>query len=117
MRFSLTLMDRDMFVAGAAGDVRGYVIAQPIAALLVPAAHDIRAIGVIDDFHDDDFANVPVVSNDDATAGKLLAAAEGAFVRRGVTAALAVCPAAWPSKIAALEHNGYRSAKLWMLKR
>ncbi len=117
MRYSLTLKDRDMFVAGAAGVVRGYVIAQPIAALLVPAAHSIETVGVVDDFYDDDFANASVASGDGATSRELLAVAEGAFARRGFSAALAVCPAAWSSKVAVLERNGYRSAKLWLLKR
>ncbi len=116
MRYSLTLTDRDMFVAGAAGHVRGYVIAQPIAALLLPAAHDAKTVGVIDDFHDDDIADVATASHDGVSASKLLATAETAFARRGVTAALAICPAAWASKIAVLERNGYRSAKHWMFK-
>jgi hypothetical protein len=116
MRYSLTLADRDMFVA-ADGEVRGYIIAQPIAALLLPAAHSIETVGVIDDFYDADFADVSVASRDGATARKLLSAAEGAFARRGFAAALAVCPATWQSKIAALERSGYRGAKLWKLKR
>jgi hypothetical protein len=46
-----------------------------------------------------------------------LAAAERAFARRSFTTALAVCPAAWASKAALLERAGYRTAKMWMLKR
>jgi hypothetical protein len=46
----------------------------------------------------------------------LLAAAENAFRRRGVDSTLVVCPAAWSSKISALERRGYRTAKLWMMK-
>src|SRR5262249_2355707 len=34
------------------------VIAQPISPLLVPAGHEVAAIGVVDDFYDGDFANV-----------------------------------------------------------
>ena len=117
MRYSLTLTDRDMLVVGSPGEVRGYVIAQPIAPLLVPAAHDITAVGVIDDFYHQDFANVAAVSDGGAAAGSLLSAAESAFVRRAFDVVLAVCPAAWTSKISVLERNGYRSAKLWMLKR
>jgi hypothetical protein len=117
MRFSLTLADRDMVVAGAPSAVRGYVIAQPIAPLLIPAAHDIAAVGVIDDFYDADFAGVPTLANGGTGAGELLSAAESAFARRGVAAALAVCPAAWTSKVALLEAHGWRTAKLWMLKR
>ena len=36
---------------------------------------------------------------------------------RDTDSALVVCPAAWPSKISLLERRGYRTAKLWMLKR
>ena len=117
MRRSLTLTDRDMFVAGGAGDVRGYVIAQPVAPLLVPAAHETAAMGIIDDFYAEGFSDVSAVANGGASGEKLLAAAESAFARRGVVTALVVCPAAWPSKISLLERRGYRTAKLWMLKR
>jgi hypothetical protein len=117
MRRSLTLPDRDMLVAGAPGSVRGYVIAQPCSPLLVPAAHDVAAIGVIDDFYDEDFGNVPAASNAAASGASLLAAAESAFARRGIDSTLVVCPAAWRSKIALLERSGFRTAKLWMLKR
>jgi GNAT superfamily N-acetyltransferase len=117
MRRSLTFSDRDMLVAIAGGEVRGYVIAQPIASLLVPAAHEIAAIGVIDDFYDDDLADISALSNGGASAESLLASAESAFARRGVESTLVVCPAAWPSKLALLERRGYRQAKLWMLKR
>ena len=117
MRRSLTFRDRDMFVAAGAGEVRGYVVAQPIAPLLVPAAHEVAAIGVIDDFYDGDFANVTALSNGGSSGGPLLAAAESAFARRAVDSALVVCPAAWPSKVSLLERMGYRTAKLWMLKR
>jgi hypothetical protein len=117
MRYSLTLTDRDMMVAGAPGEVHGYVIAQPVPPLHVPAAHDIESIGVIDDFYDADFAAVLTIANHGATAASLLSAAQSAFARRGIVAALTVCPAAWTSKIALLEREGYRTAKLWMLKR
>jgi GNAT superfamily N-acetyltransferase len=116
MRRSLTLDDRDMLVAVEAGAVHGYVIAQPISPLLVPAAHEVAAIGVIDDFYDKGLADVSAVSNDQANGESLLAVAESAFARRGVGSALVVCPAAWPSKISLLERKGYRTAKLWMLK-
>jgi hypothetical protein len=116
MRISLTLTDRDMLVAGPPGHVRGYVIAQPCPPLLVPAAHDAKAVGVIDDFYDEDFGNTAVASNGGSGAD-LLGAAESAFARRSIDSALVVCPAAWPSKIALLERNGFRTAKLWMLKR
>jgi hypothetical protein len=117
MRYSLTLTDREMIVAGMPSEVHGYIIAQPVSPLLVPAVHDIGAIGVIDDFYDQDFANVSAVSNGGATAAGLLSGAESAFARRGFSAALAVCPAAWTSKVSLLEREGYLTAKLWMLKR
>jgi hypothetical protein len=72
---------------------------------------------VIDDFYDQDFANVAAVSNGGATAADLLSAAESAFARRGFATALAVCPAAWTAKVSLLGREGYRTAKLWMLKR
>jgi hypothetical protein len=117
MRRSLTFSDRDMLVATAGGEVRGYVIAQPIAPLLIPAVHDITTIGVIDDFYDEDLADISALSNSGSSADGLLAAAESAFARRAIDSALVVCPAAWPSKVAMLERRGYRQAKLWMLKR
>jgi predicted N-acetyltransferase YhbS len=117
MRRSLTFGDRDMFVSVEAGEVHGYVIAQPVAPLLVPAAHEIAGIGIIDDFYDDDLADVATFSNGGSNAESLLAAAESAFARRAVDSALVVCPAAWPSKVALLERRAYRPAKLWMLKR
>jgi hypothetical protein len=117
MRRSLTLKDRDMLVATEASDVRGYIIAQPISPLLVPVAHEIDALGIVDDFYDDDFANIASLQNGGASGESLLAAAESTFARRGIASALVVCPAAWPSKVALLERSGYRTAKLWMLKR
>jgi hypothetical protein len=117
MRRSLSLKDRDMLVTGAVGEVRGYVIAQPSSSLLLPAGQEVAAIGVIDDFYDEDLATAASLSNAGSNGARLLAAAESAFARRGVDSALVVCPAAWPSKIALLEQCGYRTAKLWMLKR
>ena len=115
MRYSLTLTDRDMFVAGA--PVHGYVIAQAIAPLIIPAAHDIKTIGVIDDFYDRDFADVSAIANGGATATDLISAAQSALAKRGFAASFAVCPAAWPSKASLLERQGFRTAKLWLFKR
>jgi GNAT superfamily N-acetyltransferase len=118
MRRSLTLKDRDMFAAiGAGGAVRGYIIAQPCSSLLIPTGHEVATLGVIDDFYDQDFANVSVVADHQGRGEKLLAAAESAFARRSVYTALAICPAAWSSKISLLEQRGFRSAKIWMAKR
>ncbi len=116
MRRSLTLTDRDMLVCGAPDDVHGYAIAQPISPLLIPAAHDIKAVGVLDDFYHKDFANVSEISHGGSAVADLLSAAESAFAKRNFKAALVVCPAAWRSKISVLEKQGYRIAKLWMLK-
>jgi GNAT superfamily N-acetyltransferase len=116
MRSSLTFEDRDMLVSGPPGAVHGYVIAQPIAALLVPAAHDIESIGVIDDYYHADFANPAEISHAGSAAAELLTAAEAAFIRRNVRAAMVVCPAAWSSKVSLLERQGYRTTKLWMTK-
>jgi GNAT superfamily N-acetyltransferase len=117
MRRSLTFRDRDMLVATSGHAVRGYVVAQPIAPLLVPAAHETAAIGVIDDFHDEDFADISALPTDASSGSALLAAAESAFARRAIDSALVVCPAGWSSKRSLLEQNGYRTAKLWMLRR
>jgi hypothetical protein len=117
MHRSLTLKDRDMFVATEAGVVHGYVIAQPMSPLLVPAGHEVAAIGVVDDFYDEDFANISTLSSSPLSSEALLTAAESAFARRAVDSALVVCPAAWSSKVSALERRGYRTAKLWMLRR
>ena len=91
-------------------------IAQPITALHIPAGHDLAPVGTIDDFYATDFADAAVLADGARSAAELLAAAESAFARRGVQAALVVCPAAWTSKKALLEQHGYRTAKLWMLK-
>lgn len=117
MRRSLTLKDRDMLVAAGPSGMRGYVIAQPCSPLLIPSAHEVAAIGVIDDFYDVDFANASTVADNGASAESLLAAAESAFARRSVDSALVVCPAAWSSKVSLLERSGYRTAKLWMVRR
>jgi hypothetical protein len=117
MRHSLTLKDRDMFVAAVAAEVQGYIIAQPCSPLLVPIAHEIAAIGIIDDFYDENFANVSALSSSGSSGEDLLAAAENAFARRAVDSAIVVCPAAWPSKVSLLVQRGYRTAKLWMVRR
>src|SRR5262249_20831788 len=106
MHHSLTLKDRDMFVAADAGGVHGYVIAQPISPLLVPTAHEVAGIGVVDDFYDEDFANIWALSSSGLSSETLLTAAESAFAQRAVDSALVVCPAGWSSKIALLERRG-----------
>ncbi|WP_417770550.1 hypothetical protein [Stappia sp.] len=113
---SLTLEDRDMLVAGQADDPDGYAIAQPASHLHFPPAHDIAETGILDDFFHRDFAGPARLSHGGVGAGALLRAAEAVFVRRGIDAAVVICPAAWSSKIETLEAAGYRTAITWMIK-
>jgi hypothetical protein len=46
-----------MFVAAETAELYGYIIAQPCSPWLVPITHEIAAIGVIDDFYDENLAN------------------------------------------------------------
>jgi hypothetical protein len=117
MKKSLTLQDRDMFVAGSLDTLSGCVIAQPASRLHIPAAHDISNIGVIDDYFHRNFSDPTKMQDGAEGAMSLLQAAETAFLRRGVKAALVVCPAAWTSKISILERAGYETALMWMIKR
>ena len=55
--------------------MRGYVVAQPIAPLFVPAAHEIAAVGLIDDFYNEDFADILALSAGGSSSADLLAAA------------------------------------------
>jgi hypothetical protein len=116
MRYSLTLKDRDMYVASAKDGLAGYAIAQPVSRLLIPLAHDIAHIGVIDDFYDTDFAAVEGTPSA-SSATHLLSAAENSFAKRGFPSALVVCPANWTSKRAVLAQNSYKPAKIWLLKK
>lgn len=116
MRRSLTLEDRDMLVAGEGEALEGYAIAQPASRLHFPPAHDIAATGILDDFFHRDFADPVRLSHGGQGAAALLGAAETAFARRGIAAAVVICPAAWPSKIETLEAAGYRTAITWMIK-
>lgn len=108
MKRSLILKDRSP---------DGYVIAQPASRLHFPPAHDIRATGVIDDYYHQEFSDPSKTQDGGKSATALLHAAEAAFERRGVDAALIVCPAAWTSKIAVIENAGYETAMVWMIKR
>ena len=112
---SLILPDRDMAVAGPADALDGYVISQPITPLHLPPAHDISRTGIIDDFHHRDMSDPAHLAGEGA--GALFASAEAALARRGVEAALVVCPAAWTSKIAVLQDAGYAPAISWHIKR
>lgn len=116
MAYSLNLPDRNMFVAESGNDLMGYIIAQPCPRMHVPLAHDVAGLGVIDDFYSVDYAAVPKATNG-TSAEHLLSAGETAFARRNMEAALAVCPAGWTSKRTLLQRHGYKTAKLWMLKK
>lgn len=117
MTRSLALRDRDMMVLGPPDDLEGYVIAQPASRLHFPAAHDIKGIGVIDDYYHTELVNPAALDQDSKGATALLRAAEAAFANRGIGAAFVVCPAEWPSKIELLESAGYEIAMVWSIKR
>lgn len=117
MRKSLTLPDRDMLVDGAPAALNGYAVAQPASRLHFPPAHDISATGVIDDFFHRQFADPARMDPGVLPSTPLIRGAETAFAQRGITTAFVVCPAAWTSKIAALEDAGYRTAMTWLMKR
>lgn len=117
MKKSLALADRDMLVSGPRDAVEGYVVAQPASRLHFPPAHDISAIGAIDDFFHRQYADPTRWPEGGGSARALLQAAEASFVARGITTAFVVCPAAWASKIALLEEAGYGTAMVWMIKR
>ena len=115
MQRSLTLEDRDMFVARHGAAVHGYAISQPATPLHFPAPHDIAGVGVVDDFYHASLED-PQAEGVDAEAAMLFAAAEGARARRGNDALLVVCPAAWRSKATLLHHAGYRNAMTWHIR-
>ncbi|NSX54281.1 hypothetical protein [Parasulfitobacter algicola] len=117
MKRSLTLADRDMIVSGVSDRLDGYAIVQPATHMHFPTAHDIRKVGIIDDYFHVDYADPLNVSDNGIGAKTLLLHAEAAFKQRGFNATLIVCPAAWLSKIAVLENTGYQNATLWMIKR
>lgn len=117
MEKSLTLSDRDMFVAGPVSALDGYAISQPATRLHFPAAHDIAGIGVIDDYYHTQMADPAALRGDGTGAAELLGAAEAALEARGNAAALVVCPAKWTSKTAVLEAAGYANAITWYKRR
>ncbi|KKB82586.1 hypothetical protein VW35_00455 [Devosia soli] len=116
MQHSLTLSDRDMFVSLGDGEFRGYAISQPATRLHFPSPHDISSTGVIDDYFHQTIANPEGPSPRWADGHALLEAAEMARQKRGNSAVLVVCPAAWRTKIALLEEAGYRKAITWFVK-
>ena len=117
MRRSLTLADRDMFVAHDAEAFRGYAISQPATPLHFPAPHDISGVGVIDDFYHSAFEYPEHLGTETTEALTLLETAEAAREGHGNHSVLVVCPAAWASKIALLQRAGYRPAMAWHIKR
>ncbi len=117
MQRSLTLKDRDIFVAGAENRLQGYGISQPATPLHFPTPHDISGVGVIDDFYHSALENPQNLGpNSSGAASLLLRAAEAAREQRGDHSVLVVCPAAWQSKIILLEQAGYHNAISWHIK-
>ena len=116
MQHSLSLSDRDMFVSHADGEFLGYAISQPATRLHFPSPHDISGTGVIDDYVHQAIADPDTRSAQWNEGLALLAVAEAARRKRGNTAVLVVCPAAWRSKIILLEEAGYRKAVTWFVK-
>lgn len=116
MERSLTLSDRDMFVAEARDGIDGYAISQPATPLHFPPAHDISGVGFIDDFFHRDFEDVAGAGRDARGAADLLLTAETALAARGSDAVLIVCPADWTSKRRLLEATGHRVASVWYIK-
>lgn len=116
MQRSLTLNDRDMFVAESGGMLRGYAISHPATPLHFPSPHDISAVGVIDDYFHEELEQPQGLDAGNTTAAELLASAEAARRTRGDASVMVVCPAAWESKIALLEQSGYRKAITWFIK-
>ena len=116
MQHSLTLSDRDMFVSNAHGEFRGYAISHPATRLHFPSPHDISCTGVIDDYFHQAIADPDTRSADWDEGLALLEVAEAARQKRGNSAVLVVCPAAWRTKVALLEEAGYRKAITWFVK-
>lgn len=116
MKHSLTLTDRDMFVAATEGMFRGYAISQPATWLHFPSAHDISSTGVIDDYFHNEIETAEIASSRTDSAQALLEAAEAALQGRGNESVLVVCPAAWRTKIDLLEAAGYHHAITWFIK-
>lgn len=117
MRKCLTLADHDMFVSKSDGKFHGYAISQPATHMHIPVAHDISAIGKIDDYYHVDTADPSILPIDAVGGADLLHAAEAALQARGNDAIFVVCPAAWHSKRKLLESAGYRNAMTWFKKR
>ncbi len=116
MRKSLTLTDRDMMVTEAGGRGSGYAIAHPATPLHLPAAHDPKGIGMIDDYFHEAFAEIGA----EGVAGealRLLQAAEAALAARGARAGRVICPAGWISKRGMLEASGHEVALTWSIRR
>jgi hypothetical protein len=116
MTRSLTLSDRDMFVAEHDNHIRGYSISHPATPLHFPTPHDISGVGVIDDFYHEATQDKEKLAQTQDEAKALFSAAEAARAERGNHSVLVVCPAHWTSKIKILEQLGYRNAITWHIK-
>lgn len=116
MKMSLTMRDRAIFVSEFDGQPNGFLIAQPPSPIQVPIALDEAKVGVIDDFHCTSFGASLKIAQDKSPAHSLLNAAEADFLKRGKSAAMAICPAAWAAKARLLEEAGYRIHHTWFVR-
>ena len=116
MKMSLTMRDRAIFVSEHSGEPNGFLIAQPPSPIQVPIAFDETKIGVIDDFHCSSFGTSLKTAHDAGPAHDLLNAAEADFMKRGKSAAMAICPVAWTAKARLLDEAGYETHHTWFVK-
>lgn len=116
MKVSLTMRDRVVLIAENASQPSGFVIAQPPSPIQVPIALDETKIGVIDDIHCTSFGASLRTAQDASPAHSLLNAAEADVLKRGRTAAMAICPVAWPAKRSRLEEAGYKTHHTWFTR-
>ena len=116
MKMSLTMHDRTIFVSEHNGQPNGFLITQPPSPIQVPITLDETKIGVIDDFHAISFGASLIERHDPASASSLLRIAEADFAKRGRTAAMAICPAAWHAKRSRLEEAGYKTQHTWFTR-
>lgn len=112
---SLTMRDRAIFVSEHNGQPNGFLIAQPPSPIQVPIVLDEAKVGVIDDFHCTSFGASLKTAQDTRPARSLLNAAEADFIKRGKSAAMAICPVAWPTKARLLEEAGYKIDHTWFV--
>lgn len=93
MTRSLTLIDRNMFVAKHDNHIRGYAISHPATPTHFPTPHEISGIGVIDDFYHEAMEDPETLAQTADEAKALFSMAEAARAERGNHSVLVVCPA------------------------